>query len=305
MQPFSRRNFIKTSSGLLGVLALSDFSIGNKQTQPLLSFSTLGCPKWDWTEIINCANKNGYEGIEIRGILGEMDLVKCPIFSNKKNINAALKQAEDKKVKIIDLGSSANLHYADIATWEKDMDSAKKFIELAHQLHCPYVRVFPNKILNDGEKNETINRIGERLLKLGEFAKGSNVSVLMETHGDGIETSDITKVMEIATHPNTGLVWDVFNMWSVTKEPPSKVYPELKQYIRHTHLKDGKFINGEWKYVLFGRGECPIFEAIDLLRKGGYKGYYSFEWEKVWHPDIAEPEIVFPDYAEVMRKHFK
>ena len=21
----------------------------------------------------------------------------------------------------------------------------------------------------------------------------------------------------------------------------------------------------------------------------GYKGYYSFEWEKLWHPEIAEP----------------
>lgn len=304
MKQFSRRGFIRTSSGLLGVLAISDISFENKPKSPLLSFSTLGCPKWNWPEILSCASNNGYEAIEIRGILGELDLTKCPIFSSKKNIDEALRQAQDKQIKIIDLGSSANLHYSDEAEWQKSMDSAKKFIELAHQLHCPYVRVFPNKIPEGQEKEATIERVSKRLSELGKFAQGSNVSVLMETHGDGIETSDIKKIMELADNKNTGLVWDVFNMWSVTKVPPAKVYPELKKYIKHTHLKDGKFINGEWKYVLFGRGECPIFEAVDLLRKDGYSGYYCFEWEKLWHPDIAEPEVVFPDYATVMRKHF-
>ena len=36
------------------------------------------------------------------------------------------------------------------------------------------------------------------------------------------------------------------------------------------------------------------------LAAGGYKGYYGFEWEKQWHPDIAEPEVAFPQYAEVV-----
>jgi len=54
-----------------------------------------------------------------------------------------------------------------------------------------------------------------------------------------------------------------------------------------------------------GRGEVPIFDAIDALSKGGYKGYYSFEWEKLWHPELAEPEIALADYAIAMKKHFK
>jgi hypothetical protein len=34
-----------------------------------------------------------------------------------------------------------------------------------------------------------------------------------------------------------------------------------------------------------------------------YTGSYSFEWEKVWHPELEEPEIAFPDYARVMREY--
>jgi hypothetical protein len=40
------------------------------------------------------------------------------------------------------------------------------------------------------------------------------------------------------------------------------------------------------------------------LYQGGYKGYYSFEWEKLWHPEIAEPELALADYPKKMKTHF-
>ncbi len=141
-------------------------------------------------------------------------------------------------------------------------------------------------------------------MELGDYAKGSDVSVLMETHGDLVKSDDIVHVMQSAAGDHTGLVWDVTNMWSVTKEPPAQVYPKLKKYIRHAHIKDLKMIDGKEHYTLLGQGEVPIFAAIDLLIKGGYKGYYSFEWEKLWHPEIEEPEIALADYPETMNQHF-
>ena len=47
---------------------------------------------------------------------------------------------------------------------------------------------------------------------------------------------------------------------------------------------------------------CPVLarpiwlQAVSLLKAGGYDGYYSFEWEKWWHPELAEPEVAFPAY---------
>jgi sugar phosphate isomerase/epimerase len=127
----------------------------------------------------------------------------------------------------------------------------------------------------------------------------------METHGDLIQSEDIEKVITSVNRPNVGLVWDVVNMWSVTKEPPARVYARLKKYIRHTHIKDLVFVNDKPQYVLLGKGSTPVFEAIDLLAKDKYKGYFSFEWEKLWHPEIAEPEIAIANYARVMKEHFK
>jgi sugar phosphate isomerase/epimerase len=55
--------------------------------------------------------------------------------------------------------------------------------------------------------------------------------------------------------------------------------------------------------VLTGTGDIPVKETVRVLATGGYKGYYCFEWEKRWHPDIDEPEVAFPQYAKVMRQY--
>ncbi len=127
----------------------------------------------------------------------------------------------------------------------------------------------------------------------------------METHGDAVRSEDLEKIMQSANHPQVGLVWDICNMWTITKEPPAEVYKKLKKYIHHTHIKDAKLVDGKPQYVRLGQGEVPIFEAIDILIKGGYKGYYSYEWEKLWHPELEEPETALADYPVTMKKHFE
>ncbi len=299
----TRRDFLKTA-GLFGIVfATSSFEF--KKYTPLLSFSTLGCPDWSFQNIVNFAVANNYNGVEIRGIQRQLDLTKCPEFSSTANINASRKLVEEKGLRFVDLGSSAEMHHADAAERQKNLDEAKRFIDLAHQLNCPNVRVFPNDFPKEQEKNATIDLIVKSLVELGDHAKGSNVRVLMESHGEVVHSDDIEKIMQTAQHPNIGLVWDIVNMWSVTKEPVPQVYEKLKKYIYHTHIKDLKIVDGKERYVLLGKGETPIFEAIDILAKNDYKGYYSFEWEKMWHPEIEEPEIALADYPKAMKEHFK
>jgi len=302
-QHSTRRHFIKTATGLMVAFAATSFD--SKKYTPLLSFSTLGCPDWTFETIVNFAVSNGYDGIELSVIQKQLDLPKFAGFGNKENILANRKLIEEKKLRIVDLCSTAAMHHADLAERRKNLDEAKSFIPLAQQLNCPYIRVFGNNFPKEQERNVTIDLIVKGLLELGNYAKEYGVTVLMETHGDLVESAEIEKIMQLATHPNVGLVWDVVNMWSVTKEPPSQVYARLKKYIHHTQLKDLKFVDGKEQYVLMGRGDVPIFEAIDVLAKDGYKGYYSFEWEKFWHPEIEEPEIALADYPKVMKQHFK
>ena len=303
MKQLKRRDFIKTAT--LAGIAFATVPFDFKKYAPLLSFSTLGCPDWSFGTILDFAVSNDYNGIEIRGIKRELDLLKCPEFSSRENIQSTRKRVEDKKIKIVDLGSSAEMHHPKGTERDKNMDAAKRFIELAQQLDCPYIRVFPNIFPKGPERDEITHNIVTALQELGNYAKGTGVKVLMETHGELVLSSDIENIMQSVNHPDAGLVWDVVNMWCVTKERPEQVYARLKKYIHHTHIKHLVFANGKEEYVLLGKGTTPIFEAIDLLSKNGYKGYFSFEWEKLWHPEIAAPEIALADYPKVMKEHFK
>jgi predicted xylose isomerase-like sugar epimerase len=64
-------------------------------------------------------------------------------------------------------------------------------------------------------------------------------------------------------------------------------------------LKDSVAAGPGRRYVLTGTGEVPVRQQIEALAKIGYRGFYSFEWEKRWHPEIKEPEIAIRQYAQV------
>ncbi|OOQ56470.1 sugar phosphate isomerase/epimerase family protein [Mucilaginibacter pedocola] len=302
MNPYSRRQFLQTSSLLLAAAAVSS-SFTSKKQQLNLSFSTLGCPDWTFTEITDFAPKHGFTGLEIRGIKREMDLTKVPQFATESSRKDTLQLMKAKGLRFVDLGSSATLHFAEGAERQKNLDEGRRYIDLAQQLECPFVRVFPNNFPKGQDKAATIDLITKGLLELGDHAKGSKVSVLIESHGDLVHINDLETVMKAAAHPNTGLIWDVTNMWSITKEAPADAYKALKPYIKHTHIKDAKVAEGTApKYVWVGQGDVPILEAVALLAKGGYKGYYSFEWEKLWRPELGDPAEAIANYAKVMKE---
>ncbi|WP_020597365.1 sugar phosphate isomerase/epimerase family protein [Spirosoma panaciterrae] len=295
----TRRTFLKTAVWLAGASALG-FSA--RKAKPRLAFSTLGCPTWPLSKIVKTAVDERYEAVEIRGLEKEMYLPKRPEFSTA--IAETRRLFADNNLKLCNLGASSNLHYMDATRRQKNMDEARRFIDLAGQLTCPYVRVFPNDLPKDQDRQQTIDLISANLLDLGQYAKGANVTVLLESHGEVVWKDLLVQIMQKAEHPNVGLIWDIFNMWSITKEPPAEVYQTLKKYIRHTHIKDGSMVAGKPAYTFIGKGEAPLKEAIDALKAGGYSGYYSFEWEKMWHPEIPEPELAFADYPKAIQSYF-
>jgi sugar phosphate isomerase/epimerase len=301
MPVYSRKQFLQTSA-VLAAAFLGGTAFTIPAAAPLLSFSTLGCPAWSFQQIIDFAGSHGFKGIELRGILKQMDITQSPEFADAASISATLTLMKNKNLRFVNLGSSCNLHLADPVKRQENLEEAKRYIDLAEKIHCPYVRVFPNLLPKEQDKQVTIQLIVKGLQELGDYAKDKKVMVLMETHGDVVWSADLLQIMQAVNHPQTGLIWDITNMWTVTKEPPAKVYPLLKPYMHHTHIKDARLVNGEVQYTFMGKGEVPIFDAIRLLQKDAYKGFFSFEWEKRWHPELAEPELAVADYAAVMKK---
>jgi len=295
MKNISRRNFLEAGAGLIALTAFNAITERNKKS-PDLAFSTLGCPDWTLGQVVKCAAENGYKSFEIRGLSGEMFLPACTDFS-KSNLPSTLSMIKENDLKVINLGSSASLHFAQEDKRMSQLDEAKKYIDLAEQLDCPYIRVFPDDLPPDQPVAKTLDLIISGLVTLADYAKGSKVSVLLESHGKVVNKDMLFKIMSEANHPKTGLIWDFFNMWVVTGEAPKEVFATLEKFIRHVHIKDARIVDGKPAYCLIGNGVAPLKEAMDSLKNANYKGYYSFEWEKKWHPEIQGPEIAFPHFA--------
>ncbi len=299
-----RRTFIRNGSALL-LSGLVSMNPPAAFATPRLAFSTLGCPDWSFDQILAFAKQYRFPGLEIRGLQRQLDLTQCPEFIDASAIQRSLRKLKDAGVKVVNLGASTNLHLPPGPEKDKAMNEARRFIDLAAALSCPYIRVFPNNFPKGEEKAAVLDRIRNGLATLADYAKERSVIVLMETHGDLVYVDDLVAVMQPLAHTHAGLVWDCVNMFSVTKEAPAIVYPKLKPYIFHTHIKDYRMENGKMRYCFVGKGESPVMAAVELLRRDEYKGYYSFEWEKLWHPEIEEPEAAIVDYARTMITHFR
>ncbi|HET7217923.1 MAG TPA: sugar phosphate isomerase/epimerase family protein [Vicinamibacterales bacterium] len=296
----SRREFLHGVAAAAAAPAI--LRAFQKKSRYPIAFSTLGCPKWPWTRVLEQAAALGYAAIELRGIEGEMDLTKRPEFAAGR-IAQTLKDLEALDLKISDLGASARMHEADAKVRAAQLDEGKRFIDLAAQLRAPYVRVFPDKIAAGETLATTVPRIVDGLRALGEHARPAGVSVIMESHGDFTNTPALLEVFKGVAMPNVAFLWDAHHTVVAGKEDPAQTFKALGPWVRHTHLKDSKPEGTGVRYVLTGTGTVPVKQTVDVLVHGGYKGYYCYEWEKAWHPEIDEPEVAFPHYAETMSRY--
>ncbi len=262
----------------------------------------MGCPKWEWKKILAFASQHEFAAIELRGIEGNLDLPSHPLFAPNR-IEVTKQELAANKLKIACVSSSSNLYVDDPAKRAKQLEDARRFIDLASSLGAPYVRVFGGKADSDKAPvpdAATKSRVAEGLRELGEYGGPKSVTVIIESHDHFTSSATLKDVLRQADSERVGLLWDAHHTFAASGEDPESTVKELGTWIRHTHLKDSAGNGEDRKYVLTGRGNVPIERQIKALESIGYKGFYCFEWEKLWHPDIEDPEIAIADFARVV-----
>jgi sugar phosphate isomerase/epimerase len=295
----NRRSFMTT---LAASVAATRFVRGSGPRYPI-AFSTLGCPAWSWNNILDQADRLGYAAIELRGVAGEMDLPRVAELSGSR-LPSTRKDLAALGLTVSDLGASAVMHETGPAR-EKAFDEGRRFIDLAHAMGVKYVRMFGDKIAPDQPRTEVFARVVDGFRQMAAYGKTAGVTVLMESHGDFTHTKDIAEILQAVASDHFALLWDAHHTFADGHEQPADTYAALGRWVRHTHLKDSIPAGPERRYVLTGSGDVPVNTQVKTLATSGYKGYYCFEWEKKWHPEIEEPEIAFPQYARTLTEYLK
>ena len=296
---------------------------------PSLAFSTLACPNWPLERVLAECRRYGYDGVEIRQVAGETDLLRVGELSAARH--SALRRTLDQwSIAICGLASSVRFDYPQQAERDAQLRTGKAYVELAAALGAKFVRVFGD-VLPSGSRmtrDTVLDQIADGLSCLGEFAATGGVDILLETHGDFADSTLVGDLMRRVESRAVGILWDTHHPWKFYGEPLGETWARLKPWVRHTHWKDSvtrpaaaaqssagpsvsttasaaahALMSGhrEADYVLFGGGEFPAEECARLLKESGYDGWLSLEWEKMWHPEIEMPEVALPLFASKMR----
>lgn len=287
---------------------------------PLTAFSTLACPDWSWDRILDQGPALGYDGVEIRLLERDTDLLARPEFT-PSSLDRRRHELQQARFRVCGLASSVRFDSPDPVERATQVEIGRGYLRLARELGASFVRVFGDVLPPTDEPQRraaTLTGIAEGLQRLGEAADPLGVDVLIETHGDFVDSLRMREVLELVASPRVGALWDTHHPWRFCGEPVAETFARLAPWIRHTHWKDSvekspraltqaerkaeeqarKLMSGHRPadYVLFGDGEFPAQACMDLLQAAGYAGWFSYEWEKAWHPEIAEPEAALPPF---------
>ena len=90
-----------------------------------------------------------------------------------------------------------------------------------------------------------------------------------------------------------------------TKENTTQLLAQLNQFTRRVHQEDEVFLFDVHlcDNEIDRDGERFSLEALEELKKVGYTGYVSDEYEKYWYPaELPEPEIGMKHNLEYAKK---
>ncbi len=258
-------------------------------------------------QIIAIAASAGYQGLELRFVQGEDSLWKLPALQGAA-LASVKRDLADHGLTISCLDTSCRFDSPDSRERQRWVDEGEKMSDLAAELAAPALRVFGDTIRPGADRASTRGWIADSISQLAEITAPKRVEVWLETHGDFASARDTSEILARITPPNIGVVWDPVNSFVAARERPAEPSATLGPAVRHVHAKDmrrneAKGDPERWQYVLTGEGDFPLQELLRALHKGKYDGFLSFEWEKKWHPELADAEIALPHFVEWFRKN--
>lgn len=179
----------------------------------------------------------------------------------------------------------------------ENVEKSKRIMELAKVLECDIVTTHIGVVPTD-KSVDRYKVMQEACFSLAEFADSMNSHFAIET---GPETSAVLKeFLDSLNSKGVAVNLDPANLVMVTKDDPVQAVYNLKDYIVHTHAKDGNNLKpcepeyiyrvvhpippeysqgGYFEEVPLGTGSVPFDKYLEALSDIGYKGFLTVERE--------------------------
>jgi sugar phosphate isomerase/epimerase len=267
------------------------------------AYTTLACPAWPVEQMIAAARGFGYSALEFRLLDGE---VLDPVADRAK-LERAVRLTRAAGLEVCALDTSCRVVYGTAQEQERTGAELAAWIRLARDLDVPLLRVFGGSPAGEGapplDDAALDARAAATLRQAAPDAARAGVTLALETHDAYSSARRVAAVLRQVDSVAVGALWDTLHPYRVG-EDPAEVLALLGSRLVHVHIKDARCPAGgsNWDLVLLGEGDVPVAQALALLAAAGYRGYLSVEWEKKWHPGIAEPEVAIPQHIDWLRR---
>ena len=261
-----------------------------------ISFSTLACPDFSWSDIYSIAKDFGFDGIEIRGLGKDIFSVKARPFTDEQ-LPKTIAKLKSLNIEIPCLTSGACLKFKD--KFDAVYSEISAYAQLANKLGTPFVRVLGDlEPAPGGDVDDEY--VCEALKKLVPVAEEYNITLLVDTNGVYSDSARLAKLLDNVSSRKVAALWDMHHPYRYNNESPETTVANLGEYIKYIQVKDSVMKDGKVEYRIMGTGDIPVREMIKALESIHYTGYISLEWVKRWAPDLSDAGIVIPQFAEFM-----
>ncbi|MFI5340834.1 MAG: sugar phosphate isomerase/epimerase family protein [Candidatus Methylomirabilales bacterium] len=195
-------------------------------------------------------------------------------------------------------------------------------IEIAHALGAGCVRTYAGRETGGPGRAERFSRLVEAVRGPAEVAAKAGVHLGFENHFNtlGDSAKRTVEVVQAVNHPAVGIVYDQGNLTMLGAEDYRETVPLQAPYLIHVHVKDLRFketpperISGAVEALPadekatvslpVGEGILPWRQIVTELKRTGYDGWLSIEYERRWYPEVLPPaEIGMKAGAEAVRR---
>ncbi len=274
-----------------------------------LKFSghTMGTPGRDIFEVIKLFRGIGYDGIEVR-IAKDGQIDSESITGNEAK--SILRAAKNESMEFSCLTSYYQNLVADNLR-DDVIKNLKRVVEIADLLECRLIRMY-GCVEPYTQKNISFNDFWSLtvsgLQEVALYAAKYGIGICIETHIGSLTMSvrDTIRLLDDVNMHNVGMLFDYAWVEIAGVEKGAEAVRAAARYIKHVHVKDWALesrIPLVKRSCLMGEGTVRWEEVLSELKKIGYTGYISDEYEKFWHPDeLPEPEIGMKHNLEYVKK---
>ncbi len=247
--------------------------------------------KCDYIKICDLAKEMGFEGIEFTPLENKKYGITDNPMETAKEIR---KHCDEIGLEIIAYAVEANLIGDDA---EASVEQLFRYIDVAEVLGAKTLRhdvcySLPKKHLYT--YRDAIAEMVPRIRRVTEYAASKGIRTCTENHGYIFQAPERVEELVLAVgHENYGWLCDMGNFLCADADPEHAV-AIAAPYTFHVHAKDFLFKHGSVECPMgffsttggnyirgtaLGHGVVPVRNCINILKKNGYDGWISLEFE--------------------------